>query len=677
MTRPGDTQASLNDDDRYRLLIEGITDYAIYMLDPEGQVTSWNAGAQRFKGYQPFEIIGEHFSRFYTEEDRAAGVPARALRTAVEEGRYEVEGWRVRKGGERFWAHVLIDPIRSPNGELIGFAKVTRDLTERRKAEEALRLSEQQFRMLVQAVTDYAIYRLDLDGRVVNWNAGAQRIKGYLPREIIGEHFSRFYTDEDRQAGEPARALRTAASEGRFEKEGWRVRKDGTRFWAHVVIDPIHDDSGELVGFAKITRDVTERRQAQAALEEARQALFQTQKLQAIGRLTGGIAHDFNNLLMAVLGSLELLRKRLPADRRAEALLDNAMQGARRGASLTQRMLAFARKQDLKLEAVDPRTLVEGMSALLRGCLGPAVELATRLPGRLPPVLTDANQLESALLNLAVNARDAMGGDGRLTIEAAARSLGPDNDIGLPAGDYVSLAVIDTGAGMDEETLARATEPFFTTKGVGKGTGLGLSMVHGLAEQSGGRLQLSSRPGRGTRAELWLPQAGATARPQTTPIAATNYSGEEAGPALVVLAVDDDDLVLENIAAMLEDLGHTAVLASSAREALEILDETRVQAVITDQAMPVMTGLQLACEIRARRPSLPVALATGYAELPPDAGVDIPRLAKPYTQAELGQLLRRLSSKMEVAPSAPNPGRPPSTTRTRHRRAPSRRGASG
>ena len=676
MTRPGAVQASLNDDSRYRLLIDAITDYAIYMLDPEGWVISWNTGARRFKGYEASEIIGEHFSRFYTEEDRAAGVPALALRTAAEEGRYEVEGWRVRKGGERFWAHVLIDPIRTPAGELVGFAKVTRDLTERRKAEEALRQSDQQFRMLVQGVTDYAIYRLDLDGRVVNWNAGAQRIKGYRPEEIIGEHFSRFYTDEDRQAGEPARALGTAAAEGRFEKEGWRVRKDGTRFWAHVVIDRIIDDRGEMVGFAKITRDVTERRQAQAALEEARQALFQTQKLQAIGRLTGGIAHDFNNLLMAVLGSLELLRKRLPADPKAEALLDNAMHGARRGASLTQRMLAFARKQDLKLEAVDPRALVEGMSALLRGSLGPAVELGMRLPGRLPPVLTDANQLESALLNLAVNARDAMGEGGRLTIEAAARAFGPGNDIGLPAGDYVCLAVVDNGAGMDDETLARATEPFFTTKGVGKGTGLGLSMVHGLAEQSGGRLRLTSRPGQGTRAELWLPVAGAAARARTTPIALADYSDEEAGPALFVLAVDDDDLVLENIAAMLEDLGHTAVVASSAREALEVLDESGAQVVITDQAMPVMTGLQLVREIRVRRPGLPVALATGYAELPPDAEDDIPRLAKPYTQAELASLLRRISAGLDGPRAAPTRDRPRPAARTLHRTAPSRRGAS-
>ncbi|HEX7944951.1 MAG TPA: PAS domain S-box protein, partial [Phenylobacterium sp.] len=337
-------------DGRYRLLVDAITDYAIYMLDVDGHVTSWNAGAQRFKGYQADEIIGQHFSRFYTAEDRAAGVPARALRTAAEEGRYETEGWRLRKDGGRFWAHVLIDPIRSPTGEMLGYAKVTRDLTERRAAEQSLRRSEEQFRLLVQGVTDYAIYMLDVDGHVTNWNAGAQRIKGYKPAEIVGHHFSRFYTEADRAAGEPARALATALAEGRFEKEGWRVRKDGTQFWAHVIIDAIRDDAGQVIGLAKITRDITERRETQASLEQARLALMQSQKLEAIGQLTGGVAHDFNNLLMAVLGSLELLKKRLPDDPRALALLENAVMGAERGAALTQRMLSFARKQELTLE---------------------------------------------------------------------------------------------------------------------------------------------------------------------------------------------------------------------------------------------------------------------------------------------------------------------------------------
>jgi PAS domain S-box-containing protein len=221
--------ASLSEDGRYRLLVEAITDYAIYMLSPEGIVSSWNPGARRFKGYEAGEIIGQHFSRFYTDEDKSDGLPARALETARREGKFESEGWRLRKDGTRFWACVVIDPIRSEDGELVGFAKITRDLTERKAAEQQLKLREEQFRLLVQGVTDYAIYMLDPEGRVTNWNLGAQRIKGYLPSEIIGQHFSRFYTDVDREGGEPRRAIETAAREGRFEKEGWRVRKDTPR----------------------------------------------------------------------------------------------------------------------------------------------------------------------------------------------------------------------------------------------------------------------------------------------------------------------------------------------------------------------------------------------------------------------------------------------------------------
>ncbi|RYE55571.1 MAG: PAS domain S-box protein, partial [Rhizobiaceae bacterium] len=247
------------EDGHYRLLVESITDYAIYMLDREGVVISWNPGAQRFKGYLPNEVIGTHFSRFYTEQDRDDGLPERALHVAATAGKFEAEGWRVRKDGGMFWAHVVIDPVRGSDGELIGFAKITRDLSERIDAETTLKRSEEQFRLLVQSVTDYAIYMLDRDGRVTSWNPGAQRIKGYLPAEIIGQHFSRFYTDEDRANEEPRRALETAEREGRFAKEGWRQRKDGTRFWASVVIDPIRGDDGVLIGFAKITRDLTER----------------------------------------------------------------------------------------------------------------------------------------------------------------------------------------------------------------------------------------------------------------------------------------------------------------------------------------------------------------------------------------------------------------------------------
>ena len=359
---------------------------------------------------------------------------------------------------------------------------------------------------------------LDTEGRVANWNAGAERIKGYSAEEIVGSHFSRFYTHEDMANQVPTRALETAAREGKFEAEGWRVRKDGTQFWASVVIDPIKDDQGNLIGYAKVTRDITERKAAQDALQQAQAALFQAQKMEAVGQLTGGVAHDFNNLLMAALGSLELLRKRLPDDPKLLRLLDNAVQAAQRGAGLTQRMLAFARRQDLNSTSVDVPDLVRGMTDLLRRTIGPTIQVETHFPLGLAPALVDANQLELALLNLVVNARDAMPEGGTITVSGR-EAVGESYGSGLAAERrYVCLSVTDTGQGMDQSTLARAMEPFFTTKGVGKGTGLGLSMIHGLAEQSGGRLILDSKEGVGTTAEIWLPVAEASQEPPRTSI---------------------------------------------------------------------------------------------------------------------------------------------------------------
>jgi PAS domain S-box-containing protein len=626
-------------EDRYRLLVEAITDYAIAMLDPDGVVKSWNPGARHVQGYEPREIIGAHFSRFYTPEDRGLGLPKAALEIAARDGKFEGEGWRVRKDGTRFWAHVVIDPIRKSGGELVGFAKITRDLTEQRQAEEALRRSEEQFRLLVESVTDYAIYMLDVNGNISSWNQGAQRIKGYLPDEIIGRHFSRFYTQEDRQHGEPERALETAIREGRFEREALRVRKDGSVFNAHVIIDPIRDAKGEVVGFAKVTRDVTERIKAQHDLEQAREALFQSQKMDAIGQLTGGVAHDFNNLLMAILSSLELAKKRLPDDPQVVRLLDNAIQGAQRGSILTQRMLSFARRQALEPKSIDLPGLINNLIELLQRSIGSGVRIETDLPQSLPPILADENQLELALLNLTVNARDASVEGAAIRIEARDQALKPDNPIGLPAGRYVRVSVTDRGEGMDAETLARATEPFFTTKGVGKGTGLGLSMVHGMAEQIGGRFVLKSSPGQGTTAEIWLPAAAAAAAAQDEP------SGQADGgpaPSLKILAVDDDGLVLFNTLAMLEDLGHSVLEARSGPEALDILEKNPVDLVITDQAMPQMSGMQLIAAIKERWPGLPVILATGYAELPAGATQGMPKLAKPFSETDLASTITRL-----------------------------------
>jgi PAS domain S-box-containing protein len=622
------------------MLVDAVTDYAIYMLDPNGIITSWNAGARLFKGYEEAEILGESFSRFYTDEDRKTGLPWRALDIAKREGKFEAEGWRVRKDGTKFWAYVIIDPIRDNEGNLVGFAKVTRDLTERMKAEAALRASQEQFRLLVQGVTDYAIFMISPEGNVASWNAGAQRIKGYAPEEIIGKHFSAFYTEEDRKAGRPQKALEIAKRDGRYEKEGWRVRKDGTKFWANVVLDAVYNDDGSLVGFAKITRDVTERMNAQRALDETREALVQAQKMEAIGHLTGGVAHDFNNLLMVIQGSLELLQKRLPKDNPKTAqLLDNALQGAQRGAALTQRMLAFARRQELKLVAVDVPELVRGMAELLQSSLGPSIQIDTHFPDKLARAYADPHQLELALLNLAMNARDAMPKGGDIVIAASEKRTADAS--GLKPGHYVCVTVTDTGTGMDEATLKRAIEPFFTTKGIGNGTGLGLPMVHGMAQQSGGKLALKSKLGLGTSAELYLPVApsdSAFGRHEMTSRASTSE-----GETLSILAVDDDPLVALNTSSLLEELGHNVYSASSGPRALEILRrEPNIDLVITDQAMPGMTGAELVSKIRAERPELPVLLATGYAELAPGEGVGIPRLAKPFRQRDLAEAIGEL-----------------------------------
>ncbi len=630
---------SLRDEGRFRVLVDAVADHAIYMLSPEGHVASWNPGAQRFKGYRASEILGKHFSCFYLEADREAGLPARALAIAATEGRFEGQGWCQRKDGTRFWAHVIIDPIRHASGELIGFAKITRDLTERRAAENALKRREEQFRLLVQGVSDYAIYMLDPEGNVASWNSGAERIKGYSSQEIIGRHFSTFYTDEDRLGGLPERALATASRDGRFEKEGWRVRKDGSRFWASVVIDAIRDDFGEIIGFAKITRDITEKLETQRALERTREELFQAQKMEAIGQLTGGIAHDFNNLLMAVLGSLEILKKRMPQDPALSPLVDNAMLGAQRGAALTQRMLAFSRRQELQVERIDVSDLLRGMMDMVSRSLGPIATLETEFPENLPMIATDPNQLETAVLNLVVNARDAMPGGGLIRIKASEEMV-PDGST-LPAGHYVRVAVADEGEGMDEETLKQAATPFFTTKGVGKGTGLGLSMVQGLAGQSGGRLVLKSRLGQGTTAELWFPvtQAEKPAEPPDPPMPEP-VTGLR---PLRILAVDDDGLVLMNTALMLEDLGHTVFEATAGADALDILRREKVDLVISDHAMPRMTGSQLAAAIRSEWPDMPIILATGFAEIPEGADIiDVPRLGKPFSQVQLAEAIGRV-----------------------------------
>ena len=618
----------LSEEQRFRLLVGAVTDYAIYMLDAKGHIATWNPGAERFKGYKAEEVIGQHYSRFFTPEDAAADLPARALRIASREGRFESEGWRVRKDGSRFWANVVLDPIRGDDGRLIGFAKVTRDITAKREREQELFQSEQRFRMLVQGVRDYAIYMLDPEGRITNWNSGAQAIKGYAESEVVGRHFSMFYTDEDRDAGEPAHALEVALEEGRYEREAWRVRKDGSLFWANVVIDPVRGEDGEHIGFAKITRDVTARKRAEDELDAAREALAQSQKMQALGELTGGIAHDFNNLMTVIAGASDFLLKHpdVPAEKRGK-YLQAIVETTERATSLTNHLLSFGRRQSLHPEVIDVNVRLDAFGEVVARMLGSRIRLKLRHDAADARVEVDAAQFETALLNAVFNARDAMPEGGELTIATEDAMLGD-----APA---VRITVRDSGQGIAPDHIERVFEPFFTTKEVGKGTGLGLSQIHGFAAQAGGEVKVVSEVGNGTALRLVLPRV-------TAPVSAKREAGPVAAvPAgLKVLLVEDNAQVCAFAATLLGDLGCDVIAAGNGAEALERLGEGSFDLVFSDIVMPGMSGIELAGQVRRKLPDLPVLLATGYTEeLVGKHEKPFPILRKPYNSTTLGSAI--------------------------------------
>lgn len=635
MTERHAAQQALEESERrFRLLVQGVVDYSMFMLDPSGMVVNWNAGAERIKGYKAPEILGHHFSQFYTPEDRAAGRPFRAIETATREGRFEGEGWRVRKDGSRFWASVIMDAICDENGKLLGFAKITRDITERLAAQQALEDSERQFRLLVASVTDYALIMLDPNGIVSSWNAGAEKIKGYKPNEIIGQHFSRFYTEQDRAAGMPARSLFTATSEGRFEAEAWRVRKDGSIFWANVVIDAIRDNDGQLVGFAKITRDITERREAQQALQRAHEQLAQAQKMESLGKLTGGIAHDFNNLLTIVGGQAQILKRYLENNPKALRAAETIEVAAQRGESLTRRLLTFSRRQHLRPEPIDLRGMAESLRTMLSTSLAANIQLIIAFGEMLWPVRADPGELELALVNLGLNARDAMPEGGMLSFTADNVTLRPgDRDLDL-SGDFVALTVGDTGTGIPDDVLPKVFDPFFTTKPVDKGTGLGLSQVHGFAHQTGGSIAIDSRIGQGTRVTLYLP------RSEQAP--AASEAGEEAaasGSKRILLVEDNPDVATVTVG-MLDELGHHSILVHSADAALKALEhQGEFDLVFSDIVMAGMDGLELARLLRERYPDLPVLLTSGYTKSIETAQLHWPLLRKPFKLAELNRAL--------------------------------------
>lgn len=502
-----------------------------------------------------------------------------------------------------------------------------------------LRRSELQFQELVSGVVDYAIYMLDTDGYIASWNTGAERIKGYSKSEAIGRHFSMFYTAEDREKGTPQRALTMAATTGKYEAEAWRVRKDGNRFWASVLIDAIYNDAGTIVGFAKVTRDLTERRMIEEQLR-------QSQKMEAIGQLTGGVAHDFNNLLTVIVGNLETIWRNAPAeDGRLRRAIDQVTRGAQRAVTLTQQLLAFSRRQPLNPKPTDINRLVAGMSDLVRRTIGENIAVETVLGGGLWRVEIDAHQLESALLNLAVNARDAMPTGGKLTIETANAHLDDgyaDKYPELTPGQYAVLCVTDTGTGMTAEVIARAFEPFYTTKPIGQGTGLGLSQVYGFVKQSGGHVKLYSEAGEGTTVKIYLPRMTSQAEEEQDTSLSVLPTG---GLHEVVLVVEDDDDVRMFTTESLRDLGFTVLEARDGPSALRQLElHPEVQLIFTDVGLPGVNGAQLVAAARELRPGIKVLFTTGYARNAIvhqgrlDPGVEL--ITKPFTRAQLASRIR-------------------------------------
>ena len=643
--------AAVSDARRLQLLVDAIIDYAIFLMDTDGLIVSWNSGAARLKGYTAEEITGRSFATFYTPEDRASGLPQKALATARDTGRFSAEGWRVRKDGSRFWALVVIDAVRDESGELIGFAKITRDITERQAAHESLLQSERRYRQMIEAVIDYAIFQLDPTGHVATWNPGAQHIKGYAPEDIIGKHFSTFYTEEDRAAGVPMRALAEAAANGRFEAEGWRVRKDGTKFWASVVIDRIEDDDGSLIGFAKVTRDISEKKAAQDRLREVQDQLAASQKLEAVGQLSGGIAHDFNNLLMIVIGNLETAERhvrQLAGNANLARALSHAKRGAQRAAALTSRLLAFSRRQPLNPKPLNLNNFVNNLQEFLQRTLGERIEVQTVGSAGLWTVEVDANHLESSILNLAINARDAMPEGGKLTVEAV--NVSSDEEYfrynpELPPGQYAVICVSDTGTGMSAETLNHAFEPFFTTKEPGQGTGLGLSQVYGFVKQSGGHIKIYSEVGQGTTIKIYLPRhhGSAIAEEEQAETAAA-----EGDAAETILVVEDDTDLRTYVTDVLRDLNYRVLAASSAQGALTLLiqDQPKIHLLLTDVVMPGINGRELGKRAVQMRPGLKILYMTGYSRNAVvhqgrlDEGVDL--LEKPVSQARLAMKVREI-----------------------------------
>ena len=644
------TQAEL--DRRVRERTAALADVNIQLLEAQrlANLGSWSWDIKRDRvswSDQLFEIYGiaresfrgtvQEFLSFVHPDDRQQVEDSidGALRTGKP---FRHEERIVRPDGGVRYLQSLGEAIRDETGAPVRMLGVCLDVTDRIKSERALRQSEQSYRLLLRSVRDYAIYMLDPQGRVLSWNEGAARVKGYEPEEVLGYNYELFFTEEDRAAGEPARALELAAREGQYESQGWRVRRDSSRYYVNSVIDAIRTEAGDLVGFAKVTRDITEQREAQVALEKTREQLAQAQKMEAIGQLTGGIAHDFNNLLMIVSGYAQILQGRLKEAKDKQAI-EAIRAAAARGEKLTRQLLAFSRRQTLLPVVVDLRQRIDAVRDMLAPSLRGNIELTCDIEDKIWPVEVDLGELELALVNIAVNARDAMPEGGGITLSARNVVLKPGSAAGALTGDFVALAIIDTGTGMPPEVLQRVFEPFYTTKPVGKGTGLGLSQVHGFALQSGGAATVSSEVGKGTAVTIYLPRS--RAEPSAHAGDGLSLGSDAQG---TVLLVEDSREVADVTSTMLEQLGYRVVRAENAAEALRHLQQgIHFDLLFSDIVMPgPMNGLALAQTCRDNFPDIPILLTSGYSDAAQMADGRFDILRKPFELSALERVVNRV-----------------------------------
>ena len=615
----------------YRLAVEQIKDYAVFVLDPQGNVVTWNLGAQRIKGYAPEEIVGRHFSTFYTREAVDTGWPAHELRVAAREGRFEDEGWRVRKDGSRFWANVVITALRDDRGKLLGYSKVTRDLTDRKMHEEALIQSEERFRLLVEGVVDYAIFMLDPDGMVSSWNAGAQRIKGYRPDEIIGKHFSRFYLAEEVDAGLPWEELAVARSEGRVEAEGWRVKKDGSRFWARVVVTALRSDNGELRGFAKVTQDLTERRHVQD-LEQAAKNL---------NEFIATLAHELRNPLAPIRNAVQVMA-RLPADDPAhQAMRQTIDRQSSQLVSIVDDMLDISRitrgELAIKREALDVSDVIKRAVETSTAAIQASNHtLKLNFPAERVLVHGDMHRLTQLLANLLNNAARYTQQGGEITVTARAEA------------GHALVSVRDTGRGIEPHLIQRIFDMFVQGKSslerVGGGMGIGLALARRIAELHNGSLEAhSAGENKGSEFTLLIPLLDPGQVAPKDVHSAADIPLKPSAPQRVLVVDDNADAALA-LNALLKSLGHETCVVHNGLQALKIAPEFQPDVVLLDIGMPGLNGYEVARRLRKLKMKRPfqIVAVSGWGQAADrqksqEAGFDL-HLVKPVNENELARI---------------------------------------